>query len=197
MLITHGRTGTAADQLLVSASVLLDGVLGGHLDVVGRKLLGVERRRVVAGAEAPDAPLLMAELRARVLAGPPDDPSGWFDRASVFALERVSAELAGAGVTLPLRLSRARRVFRHDTLIVSEPAESAARQRLFAALAGHGTSQSIALVAILLHTGLLTEVAGRREPRRLMAAARTLDPACQTFLAFLRAQRRREAQLAY
>ena len=37
----------------------------------------------------------MAELRERVLAGTPDDPWGWFDRAAVFALERVSAELDG------------------------------------------------------------------------------------------------------
>src|SRR5262245_41450420 len=110
MLLTHGRKGTAEDLLLVSASVVLDGALGGHIAVVGRRWLGIERRRVVAGAEVEDAPLLMAELRERVRNGTPDDPWGWFDRAGVFALERVSAELAGAGVTTPLRLSGARRL---------------------------------------------------------------------------------------
>ena len=53
MLLTHGRKGTAEDLLLASASVVLDGALGGHIDVVGRKLLGVERRRVVAGPRSP------------------------------------------------------------------------------------------------------------------------------------------------
>ena len=197
MLLTHGRKGTADDLLLVSASVVLDGALGGHIDVTGRRFLGIERRRVVAGPEAPDAPLLMAELRSRVLDGTPDGPWGWFDRAAVFAPERVSAELAGAGVTTPLRLSRARRLFRHDTLIVAASAEDAARDRLLAALAGTGTPESIALGAILLHTGLLGEVVGRRDTRRLESAVRELPSAAQVFLAVLRDQRRREALLTY
>jgi hypothetical protein len=197
MLLTHGRKGTAEDLLLASASVVLDGALGGHIDVVGRRFLGIERRRVVAGAEVADAPLLMAELRSRVLAGTPDDPWGWFDRAAVFALERVSAELEGAGVTTPLRLSGARRLLRHDTLIVAESAENAVRERLSGALAGAGSPESIALGAILLHTGLLTEIAGRRDTRRLEASVRDLPAAAQAFLAVLRDQRRREAQLTY
>jgi hypothetical protein len=197
MLLTHGRRGTAEDLLLVSASVVLDGALGGHIEVVGRRLLGIERRRVVAGQERADAPLLMAELRARVAESTPDDPWGWFDRAAVFALERVSAELAGAGVTTPLRLSGARRLLRHDTLIVAESAEEAARARLLAALTGSGTRTSIALGAILLHTGLLVEVAGRRDTRRLESGVRDLSASAQAFLTVLRDQRRREAQLAY
>jgi len=197
MLLTNGRKGTAEDLLLVSAAVVLDGALGGHIDIAGRKFLGVERRRVVAGREVPDAPLLMAELRERVLAGTPDDPWGWFDRAAVFALERVSAELDGADVTTPLRLSGVRRRLRHDTLIVSGSAWDAARERLLAALAGDGTAASIALGAILLHTGLLADVAGRRDTRRLEASVRGLPPAARTFLAVLRDQRRREAQITY
>jgi len=197
MLLTHGRTGTAEDLLLVSASVVLDGALGGHIEVVGRRFLGIERRRVVAGASLDDAPLLMAELRGRVLDGTPDDPWGWFDRAAVFALERVSAELAGAGVTTPLRLSGARRLLRHDTLIVADSAEDAARARLLAALAGSGTPESIALGAILLHTGLLGEIVGPRQTRRRESSVRTLPASAQAFLAVLRDQRRREAQIAY
>ena len=197
MLLTHGRKGTAEDLLLAGASVILDGALGGHIDVAGRKLLGVERRRVVAGPEISDAPLLLAELRERVLDSAPDDPWGWFDRAAEFALERVSAELAGAGVTTPLRLSRGRRTFRHETLIVAESAELAARERLLAALAGQGTRASIALGATLHHTGLLAEVIGPRDTHRLEAAIRTLDPAPQAFLAVLRDQRRRELHFAY
>jgi hypothetical protein len=191
MLLTHGRKGTPQDVLLAGASVVLDGALGGHIDVSGRRRLGVGRHRVAAGADVPDAPLLMAELRERVLVSPPLDPWSWFDRAAVFAVERVSAELDGAGCTTPLRLSRARRIFRHDTLIVSEAAEFAARSRLLAAMAGEGSPPSIALGAILHHTDLLTEVAGRRDTRRLEADVRTLPPAAQTCLAVLRDQRRR------
>src|SRR5690349_20771909 len=87
MLLTHGRKGTAEDLRLVSASVVLDGALGGHIEVVGRRVLGIQRRRVVPGPERADAPLLMAELRARVAESAPDGPWGWFDRAAVFALE--------------------------------------------------------------------------------------------------------------
>jgi hypothetical protein len=191
MLLTHGRKGTAEDLLLVSASVLLDGALGGHIDVVGRRWAGIGRRRVVAGAETPDAPLLMAELRLRVLNATPEDPRVWLDRAARFALERVSAELAGAGVITPLRLSGARRLLRHDTLIVADSAEDAARGRLVAALSGNGTRESIALGAILLHTGLLDEVVGRRKTRRLESSVRALPASAQAFLAVLRAQRAR------
>jgi hypothetical protein len=197
MLLTHGRKGTAADLLLGGASVLLDGALGGHIGVTGRSWLGIERRRVVAGPEVLDAPLLMAELRERVLARTPAEPWSWFEGTAVLALERVSAELAGAGVTTPLRLSRARRMFRHDTLIVSEAAEFAARQRVLAALAGEGGRASIALGAILLHTGLLTEIVGGRDTRRLASAVRGLDRAPQLLLAALRDARRRDTRIAY
>ena len=189
MLLTHGRKGTAEDLLLVSAALVIDAALGGHIDVVGRRLLGFERRVVVAGPELPDAPPVMAELRMRVLAATPDDPWGWFGRAAEFALDRVTAELDGVGVTTPLRLSGARRVFRHNTLIVAESAEAAARARLLDALAGVGTPCSIALAAVFEHLGLLEEVAGRRG----RVSVRTLPPAAQTFLAVLAEQRRREA----
>ena len=152
------------------ARVVVDGALGGHIDVVGRRLLGFERRRVVAGPELPEAPPLMAELRSRVLAATPDEPWGWFDRAAGFALERVTDELDAAGVTTPLRLSNTRRMLRHDTLIVSASAEDAARERLLDALAGRGTQSSIALGAILHRLELLEEVVGRRDARRLQVA---------------------------
>lgn len=197
MLLTHGRTGTAEDLLLVSAAVVLDGALGGHIDVVGRRLLGIERRRVVPGAERDDAPPLMAELRARVAAATPDDPWGWFDRAAAFALDRVCAELHAAGVTTPLKLTRARRRFRHDTLLVTEAAEAGARERLHAALAGAGTPESTALAALLSHTGLLGEVSARRDMRHVDASVRTLAPAPRAFLAALKDQRRRESLISY
>ncbi len=193
MLLTRGRKGTAADLLLAAGAVILDGALGGHIDVGGRRLLGFERRRVVAGPELPEAPPLMAELRERVLAAPPDDPWGWFDRAAGFALERVTEELETAEVTTPLRLSRAPRVFRHDTLLVSPSAEEAALGRLLDALAGRGTPPSIALGALLHPLGLLEELAGSRGPRRLPVS--THAPPAQSIHTVLADQRRREAVL--
>jgi hypothetical protein len=195
MLLTHGRKGAADDLLIASASVMLDGALGSHVTITGRKLLGFERRRVVPGLEFPDAPPLMAELRSRVLDSAPDDPWGWFDRAAVFALDRIAAELDACGLTTPLRLSRARRSFRHETLIVSETAESEAHERVLTALAGRGTPPSIALGAILHHCDELNEVVGRRSTRQLEASIRTLPPAAQTFLAVLEDERRREARI--
>jgi hypothetical protein len=128
----------------------------------------------------------MAELRRRVASEPPADPRTWIDRASLFALERVAAELAGAGVTTPLRLNGARRVLRHDTLLVSESAELGARARLLGALAGSGSPSSIALGAALHHTGLLTELVGPRDTRRLRSATRSLPVAAQAFIEALR-----------
>jgi hypothetical protein len=197
MLLTHGRTGTASDLLLAGASVVVDGALDGHIGLAGRWWLGIDRRCVVAGPEVSTAPLLLADLRSRVLAGPSEGPWGWFERTAEFALERVSAELAGAGVTTPLRLSRARRMLRHDTLIVSDSAELAARERLLAALSGAGSRESIALGAVLLHSGLLTEVVGRRDTRRLQSAARLLEPDVRALLAALQAQPLRESRIAY
>ncbi len=197
MLLTHGRKGVAEDLLLAGASVVLDGALGGHIEITGRKFLGLERRRVVAGPEIPGAPVLMAELRSRVLVSTPDDPWGWFDRAAVFALDRISTELDAAGLTTPLRLSRARRTFRHETLIVSETAESEAHQRLLAALAGHGTPSSIALGAILHYCDEFVPLVGRRSTRQLEASIRTLPAAAQTCLAVLKDQRRRESMIGH
>jgi hypothetical protein len=185
MLITHGRKGTAEDLLLAGAAVVIDAALGGHIDVEGRRLLGVERRRVVAGPELADAPPLLAELRLQVLAAAPDDPWGWIERAAAGALERVTAELDAAGLTTPLRLSRTPRFSRHETLIVAPSAEAAARARLQDALTGAGTPASIALGALLCDLGL------RPDRRRL--DVRSLPPAAQVFLGVIKDQRRRES----
>jgi hypothetical protein len=193
MLLTHGRKGAAQDRLIAGASVMLDGALGWHVSITGRKLLGFDRRRVVAGLDLPGAPPLMHELRSRVLDAAPDAPSGWFDRTAGFALDGIAAELAACDLTTPLRLSRARRVFRHETLIVSESAEAAALERLLDALAGHGAPPSIALAAVLHACDELEPLVGRRSTRRLDAAVATLPAAAQTFLAVLRDQRRRGA----
>jgi hypothetical protein len=131
MLLTHGSDGS---ERLVGAALLLDAILGGHLDIAplaaerrrdGYEAFGVrmDRRRVIAGPERAEDPLL-AEVRARVLAGPPDTPRGWIDRMALFAPSRVAAELVSAGVASPHE-----RRFRRG-VSVDAHAEAAARERL-------------------------------------------------------------------
>ena len=131
MLLTHGREGT---ERLVGAALLLDAVLGGYIDVAppaperrrdGYEAFGVrmDRRRVIAGPERAEDPLL-AELRARVIAGPPDTPRGWIARAAGFAPHRIAADLVGAGVATPHE-----RRFQRGVSIDAR-AEAAARDRL-------------------------------------------------------------------
>ena len=67
----------------------------------------------------------MAELRARVMSGPPESPRAWIDRAALFAPGKVAAELVAAGVASPLE----RRFARRFTLSVDARAEAAARER--------------------------------------------------------------------
>jgi hypothetical protein len=121
MLLTHGGGG-----LVVGAATLLDAVLEGSLDVL-------EGRRVVAGRELPSCPL-MAELRRRVLGGPPASPHEWIVRATTFAPHRIACELIAAGAASPLNP----RFQRQFTLSVDARAEAAARGRIASdpALAG-------------------------------------------------------------
>jgi Golgi phosphoprotein 3 GPP34 len=162
MLLTHGRAGT---ERLIGAALLLDGMLGGQLDVApltaerrrdGYEAFGprmdrrrdgydafgprMDRRRVIAGPDRADDPVL-AELRARVLAGPPDSPRGWIDRTAQFAPQRIAAELVAAGVASP----HERRFQRGVS--VDARAEAAARDRLDA---------NPALAAALFACGHLT-----------------------------------------
>jgi hypothetical protein len=127
MLLTHGGEGT---DRLIAAALLLDAVLGGQLEI--------EDGYLVAGAERAESPLV-AELRARVMTGPPESPHAWIERAALFAPARTAAELIAAGAASPLE----RRFRRRFTLSVDARAEAAARERLahdpvLAALMGAG-----------------------------------------------------------
>jgi hypothetical protein len=181
MLLTHGREGT---ELLLGAALVLDGILGGQLDVTTPGLERrrsaedgggfdtlLERRRLIAGPERAESPL-MAELRARVMSGPPEPPRDWILRAALFAPARVAAEIVAAGVASPLE----RRFQGRHTLSIDARAEADARTRL---LSPDGT-----VLAALLHThGVLAAIS--RDP--FPPASHTLPPAARAVIAALRA----------
>jgi hypothetical protein len=156
MLLTHGRAGT---ERLVGAALLLDALRSGHLDVI-------EGRRVVAGREDAGAPALLADLRARVLAGSAGSPQGWIERAAGFAPHRIAVELVAAGLAAPL----SRRFQRSFSLSVDARAEAAARERLVV---------DPALAGLLYVCGLPTG-----DP--LPPATYTLPPASRAVLTALR-----------
>lgn len=201
LLVTHGRFGAVEDLLLISAAVVLDGVLGGHLEVTRSRRVGVDRRQVGPGAAVPGAPALMADLRERASAVAGDTPWGWFERAAVFAPGRVVEELIAAGVAAPAPPTALQRMFRHATLRVEPQAEAAARERLGDVLTGRPAApQAIALAGALRGCGLLEEVAGlrlaRRQLRAIADAGRTLDPGPRALLDALDQRRRRASAIA-
>jgi hypothetical protein len=113
MILTHGREGT---DRMIGTALLLDAALGGQIDI--------ERGCLVDGGERAESPLV-AELRARVMTGPPESPRAWIERTALFAPTKVAAELVAAGIAAPLE----RRFARRFTLSVDARAEAAARDR--------------------------------------------------------------------
>jgi hypothetical protein len=116
MLLTHGRAGT---EPLIAAALLIDAVRSGHLDVL-------EGRRIVAGRSTTADPVLLADLRTRVLTAPPGTPLRWIERTTEFAPHRIATELVTAGIAMPL----SPRFTRTFTLSVNARAEAAARARI-------------------------------------------------------------------
>jgi hypothetical protein len=201
LILTHGRTGAMEDLILISAAVVLDGTLGGHVEVTGNRRIGLDRRRVAPGVEDPRAPALMADLRRRVVAVAGETPWDWFEHAGVFALARVTEELIDAGAAEPLATSRVQRLFRHRTLYPDPAVEAAARERLADVLTGRPAAPpAIALANALYGCESLEDVAGlrlgRRHLRAMADAGRSLDSGTRAVLATLEARRRRAAKIA-
>jgi hypothetical protein len=201
LLLTRGRTGTAEDLLLISAAVVLDGVIGGHIGVTGHRKLGIERRRVAPGPEVAGAPALMEALRRHVVAIAGDTPWDWFERTSVYALKHATDELVAAGLAAPYRPDPLRRLFPHPTLTVDQDAAMAARERLADVLTGcRAQPHAIALASALHACERLDDVAGlrlgRRQLRAMTDAARSLGSGAQAVLAVLRERRLRADRVA-
>jgi hypothetical protein len=201
LLLTRGRTGSAEDLLLISSAVVLDGVLGGHIEVTGHRKLGVERRRIAPSPAVPGASPLMEALRRQVVAVAGDTPWGWFERTSVYALKRTTDELVEAGVAMRFTPDPLRRLFPHPTLHVVQDAQAAARERLADVLTGgHADPHAIALASALHYCERLDDVAGlrlgRRQLRALTDAARSLGSGPRAVLATLQERRRRADRIA-
>jgi hypothetical protein len=165
-LLTAGRRGNEP-VLAVSAGLLVDAALAGVIDVTGRRLLGIDLRRVVPGPSAGREPLL-ADLRRRVAAAAPDTPMGWIERAAVFAPAAVAEE---------------------------EP-EGDPVPRLRGLLTGeHYTAEVAALAAVLVETELIMGVVGRRAlgwraERALKRSRASLPPAARAVVSTLEENRR-------
>jgi hypothetical protein len=175
MLVTHGRAGT---EPLVAAALLIDAVRSGHLDVAAPPHLvaltadatprptAPRAPRVVASRSTAADPILLADLRAHVLTGPPGTPLHWIERTAESAPHRVATELVTAGLAMPL----SPRFGRTFTLSINARAEAAARARIAA---------DPALAVLLYAYGLSTG-----DP--LPPSAHSLPPAEREILAALR-----------
>jgi|tagenome__1003787_1003787.scaffolds.fasta_scaffold20945094_1 hypothetical protein len=201
LLLTRGRTGSAEDLLLISSAVVLDGVLGGHIEVTGHRKLGVERRRIAPGPAVAGVPALMEALRRQVVAVAGETPWGWFERTSVYALKRTTDELVEAGAATRFTTDPLHRLFPHPTLYVDPDAHAAARERLADVLTGGcAAPHAIALASALHFCERLDDVAGlrlgRRQLRALTDAARSLGSGARAVLAALEEQHRRADRIA-
>jgi hypothetical protein len=150
MLITHGREGS---ERLLAVALLLDAVLGGHLD------LAPGRAHLLAGSALTDAPPLIADL----VEAPPASPRAWIERAAVLAPARIAIELIAAGAAEPL----ARRFQRHFTISVNAHSEADARRRLL-------DPASPALAAVMYVHGGFSAVAFPPSLHTLPPAARAI-----------------------
>ena len=199
LLLTGGRRGTPEDSFAVAAALLLDAALEGAISVEGRRKLGFDRRRVVAGSAAPDgctAPLI-AEVRRRVDATDGDTPWGWCERLAVFAEDAVADELIAAGLVRALPVSWWKRTVRHRTLQPVAPAAAeAVRSGLGTVAAGRSQTQADIALAAALHgcdviEGTLPGRDARRLDGALQAATRSLPDAARAIAEALLERRRR------
>jgi hypothetical protein len=161
----------------------MDAALAGVIDVTGRRVLGIDRRRVILGPQTSDDPLL-ADVRRRVEVASSDSPDGWIDRVNVFGEDAVAEELVAAGLASGRELPFYKRILRHRTLDVDPAAAAEARARLEA---------GNALGLILRETELLNELVGRKAARRIgkRVDEATLPPLGRAIVATLRERRRR------
>jgi hypothetical protein len=196
-LLGGGWHGSPEDDLLPAAGLLLDAGFDGAVALEGTRRFVVDHRRLVRGpAGATSA--LVADLVARVERGNRETPTGWCERAAVFAPDAVTEELVELGL-VEYRgagwLHKAVRYKAFELLDTGARDVAAARVRAAVADPGGAPDTAVALALLLRATGLLSRVAGappsRRIERALEERRQQLAPVPAAVLEALEARRRR------
>jgi hypothetical protein len=195
-LLGGGWRGSPEDDLLPAAGLLVDAGFDGAVALQGTRRFAVDHRRLVRGpAGATSA--LVADLVARVEKGNPETPTGWCERAAVFAPDAVTEELVELGVVEYREagwLHKAARYKAFEILDVGAREAAAARVRDTVARPAHAPESAVALALLLRSTDMLRHVAGAtsdRDERALEARRATLPPLVAAVLEALDARRRR------
>jgi hypothetical protein len=196
-LLGGGWRGSADDDLLPAAGLLIDAGFAGAIELEGTRWLGWDRRRVVPGPRRETAQLV-TDLAGRVGKATLATPYGWCERAAVFAPDAVNEELVELGVVEWREAGWLRRALRYKAFEVLDLAAceaATARVREAVADPAHAPDTAVALALLLRATGLLRRVAGAapsRPAERALEAQRTsLPPVVAAVLETLDARRRR------
>jgi hypothetical protein len=195
-LLNGGWRGSAEDDLLPAAGLLIDAGLDGTLALEGTRRLGRDRRRIVRGPGSGEA-RLVEELADRVGRATPETPYGWCERAAVFAPDAVNEELVELGLVEYRETGWLRKALRYKAFeILDVTAREAAAMRVRDAVArpAHAPESAVALALLLRSTDMLRRVAGatsRRTDRALEARLAGMPPVAAAVLEALEARRRR------
>jgi hypothetical protein len=195
-LLSDGWRGSAEDDLLPAAGLLIDAGFDGAVALEGARRLGRDRRHIVPGRSGAGA-RLVDDLAARVGGTTPETPYGWCERAAVFAPDAVSEELVELGLVEYRETGWLHKALRYKAFEVLDlAAREAAATRTRDAVAGpaHAPDSAVALALLLRSTGMLRHVAGatsRDTDHALEARRATLPPVVAAVLEALDARRRR------
>jgi hypothetical protein len=195
-LLNGGWRGSAEDDLLPAAGLLIDAGFDGAVALEGARRLGWDRRRIVPGRSTGGA-RLVDDLAGRVGRAMPETPHGWCERAAVFAPDAVNEELVELGLVEYREAGWLRKALRYKAFeILDVAAREAAATRVRDAVArpAHAPDSAVALALLLRSTDLLRRVAGatsRRTERALEARLTGMPPVVAAVLETLDARRRR------
>jgi Golgi phosphoprotein 3 GPP34 len=195
-LLNGGWRGSAEDDLLPAAGLLIDAGFEGAVALEGARRLGWDRRRIVRGPTSGGA-RLVDELAERVGRATPETPHGWCERAAVFAPDAVNEELVELGLVEYREAGWLRKALRYKAFeILDLTAREAAAMRVRDAVArpAHAPDSAVALALLLRSTDMLRRVAGatsRRTERALEARLADIPPVVAAVIEALEARRRR------
>ena len=184
-LLGGGWRGSDDDDLLPAAGLLIDAGFEGAIALEGARVLGWDRRRLVAGESRAGKATFAT-------------PYGWCERAAVFAPDAVNEELVELGLVEWREAGWLRRALRYKAFaLLDGDARDAAAARVRDAVADPdgAPDTAVALALLLRATSLLGRVAGtppsRRTERALEERRQELPPVAAAVLEALDARRRR------